>query len=41
MVMNMVDLKRAMRAVLDRLDHRHLDRDVRFFRDHCTRQAID
>lgn len=32
MVVNMTDLKQALKGVLDELDHRHLDNDVPHFR---------
>jgi 6-pyruvoyltetrahydropterin/6-carboxytetrahydropterin synthase len=32
MVMNITDLKQAIKRVLDTLDHRNLDLDVEFFR---------
>lgn len=31
--MNLVDLKRIIKSVIDPLDHRHLDLDIPYFRD--------
>ena len=33
MVVNLTDVAKALNAVLDTVDHKHLDRDVRYFRD--------
>ncbi len=33
MVMNLVDLKNYMKEVIDKLDHKHLDEDISYFKE--------
>jgi 6-pyruvoyltetrahydropterin/6-carboxytetrahydropterin synthase len=41
MVMNLVDLKQAMRRVIEQLDHLHIDRDVAYFRDNGVPSTVE
>ena len=36
MVINLTDLKAVMKQVIEQVDHKHLDVDVPYFKDHVS-----